>query len=70
MNIPGFTAEASLPRTTEHYNASAIGSFPLSPAVLPQRSRSCVRGCNHADDKCTGSDDACVRSYIDCVNGC
>jgi hypothetical protein len=38
MAIPGFTAETSLYKTTEHYKmAGAVGVLPGSAAVMPQQ---------------------------------
>ena len=68
MNLPGFSGEISLSKTSALFRARLTHRFPAGGRVLPQSD--CLDACNRADDRCKGSNRACLRKYIKCVNSC
>jgi hypothetical protein len=60
MSLPGFTAEASLYKTLEHYELEeGYAAGPDSPAIVPQRIKLRTVHCS-----CDPATDICV-----CDNG-
>jgi hypothetical protein len=56
MNIPGFTAEASIYKTGGHYSGS-VGVIDSRPGVVPAIPP--CRNCNHICDVCAETGMAC-----------
>lgn len=54
MKIPGFTAEASVYQTGEHYQF-AMGDLPINGAVLPQLKRNDLPGASCGKDPVFGN---------------
>ena len=66
-NLPGFTAEASLYKTSEHYHTIGTGTFvdgAIHPAV---RDPECVDNCAI---KCAGRGRFAQACFNHCVNRC
>lgn len=74
MNLPGFTAETSLYKTSSSYNTKSVyGSLPESRAVVAQLRISTTPGCGECtplrwlDGTPTG---ACARACCDVLGRC
>lgn len=69
MNVPGFTAEASIYRTGHRYEGSS--SFPQNDAAVVTGALdrwSCIHGCQRSNfPKCSGIRDPDAYAY--CIEG-
>ena len=62
MNVPRFTADASLYATSQHYRYSAISGARRSDSVLPQQL------CRQLGESCGGVDLVCCAG-LTCTAG-